>query len=524
MAVNESETLASTFLKLDTQAHHYKWLVAGIILLAEGTATFAGNSINLSIPRLMAAFGTDLAATQWVTTGFLITRTLIIPILGWMGAVLGNRNLFVAIMVGFVITSLGCGMATGLPMLVIFRMLQGLVIGPIEGLTAVILVQAFPSEQRGFAIGLRTIGWSAGHIISFTLGGYFLEEVSWRLVFFMGIPTALLSALLGFLVLPQLRESRGEPVDYPGLLALASFLVPLLLAISWGRDDTTTLSTLLLLGIMALIGGGLFVTRELVTPYPAVNLRLFMVPAFCIICGTAILNSMGLFGAQFMVPIFLQQVMGFTPFQAGLILVPALIISGLSGVVSGRVSDLMAPPIVVIAGTWALMWVFFGFSTFTSLTTVGVLVGYTILYRICMFGIFIPLTALNIEVLGPQQVRMGQGLLGVVRNIGASLGVTVTSVLFERRRISHQLTAYYAYDSSLPDHTVLVGGIKSYLHQGSIFGTGADRAALSAIKQQMDVAAIAGGFRDSFFLVACYFFLASLPMVLMLRRKDKSII
>ena len=141
MAVQEPQTQASTFLNLDTQAPHYKWLVAGIILLAEGTGTFAGNSINLAIPRLMAAFGTDLAATQWVPTGFLITRTLIIPILGWLGAVLGNRNLFVAIMLGFAVTSIGCGMATGLPMLVAFRMLQGLVIGPIEGLTAVILVR-----------------------------------------------------------------------------------------------------------------------------------------------------------------------------------------------------------------------------------------------------------------------------------------------------------------------------------------------------------------------------------------------
>lgn len=516
MAVTNEQAQASTFLGLDTQSPHYKWMVAGTILLAEGTGTFAGNSVNLAIPRLMAAFGTDLAATQWVTTGFLITRTLVIPVLGWLGLVLGNRNLFVALMLGFVVCSIGCGLATGLPMLVGFRLLQGLFIGPIEGLTAVILVQIFPPEQRGLALGLRTIGWSAGHITSFTLGGYFLEEVSWRLVFLMGVPTGILSALLGLLVLQQQRDYRGEPVDYPGLLALAAFLIPLLLVISWGRDDTTALSTLILLSACALLGGGLFIVRELLALYPAVNLRLFRLPAFCFICCTAVLNSMGLFGAQFMVPIFLQQVMGFTPLQAGLLLVPALIISGLSGVVSGRLSDTMSPPLVIIAGSLVLMWVFYGFSSFTALTTAGVLVGYIILYRVCMFGIFIPLTALNVEILGPEQVRMGQGLLGVVRNIGASLGVTVTSVLFERSRVSHQLYAYDTYDAGSAEHTHLLSDLKHVLQQSGMIGGDADQAALSTIKRHMDIEAIAAAFRDSFFLLGGLFLLASIPMVFIL--------
>jgi hypothetical protein len=225
---------------------------------------------------------------------------------------------------------------------------------------------------------------------------------------------------------------------------------------------------------------------------------------------------MGLFGAQFMVPIFLQQVMGFTPLQAGLLLVPALIISGLSGVVSGRLSDTMSPPLVIIAGSLVLMWVFYGFSSFTALTTAGVLVGYIILYRVCMFGIFIPLTALNVEILGPEQVRMGQGLLGVVRNIGASLGVTVTSVLFERSRVSHQLYAYDTYDAGSAEHTHLLSDLKHVLHQSGMIGGGADQAALSTIKRHMDIEAIAAAFRDSFFLLGGLFLLASIPMVFIL--------
>src|SRR5690606_32335059 len=134
-----------------------------------------------------------------------------------------------------------------IPMLVVFRLLQGLVLGPMEGLSVVLMVNAFPVHQRGLAIGMRTIGWSAGQIVSFTLGGYLIEEVSWRMIFFIGLPSGLIAALLGFWLIPQEREFKGIPVDYAGLMALATFLVPLLLAISFARRDDTATSTLIIL-------------------------------------------------------------------------------------------------------------------------------------------------------------------------------------------------------------------------------------------------------------------------------------
>ncbi len=520
MAGTATPTQSSTILGLDTQAPHYKWLVASVILLAGATQIFGGTSINLVIPRLMAAFGTDLATTQWVATGFLLTRTLVIPLLGWLSGRLGNRTLFVAMMTGFVVTTIGCGLSISLPMLVSFRLLQGLLLGTMEGLTTVILVQVFPPKQRGLALGLRSIGWSAGQILFYTLGGYLIDQVSWRAIFFLGVPSGIVVVILGWLVLPQQREFQSGPVDYPGLLSLGGFLVPLLLAISWGRNSDTAVSTLLGLGLCALVGGGLFILRELRAPVPAVNLRLFRRPAFCLICATAFLNNTGLFGALFMVPIFLQQVMGFTPLQTGLILVPALIISGISGVVTGRLSDLISPPLMVIGGMMALSAIFYAFASVTVLTTVAVLVGYIILYRICMNAIFTPLTVLTVRMLEGDQLPMGQGLLGVVRSIGAGLGVTITSVIFERQRAVHQLLAYHTYDSTSLAHEATLRELKLVLHQAGMMGATADQAALRAIRQQMDIEAIAAGFQDSFLFIGGCFLLASLPIAWFLSRRS----
>ncbi len=511
----------TTFLNLDTQAPHYKWLVAAIVLTAGATQTFAGPTINIAIPRLMAAFGTDLAQTQWVATAWLLTRTLVMPLLGWLGGMLGNRNLFVAIMVGFIITTIGCGLSTSLSMMVTFRLIQGLVMGTAEGLTAVIMVTAFPVHQRGMALGLRALGWSTGQVIFYSAGGYLMEELSWRLIFFIGIPTAILAAIAGFLVLPQEREYVKVPVDYWGLAALGGFLVPLLLFISFGRDDAITATTLTWLVIAALVGGCLFILRELMATHPAVNLRLFRLSIFRIICVTAFFNNMGLFGAMFMVPIFLQQVLGLSPLQAGLVLIPALIISGFSGILMGRLADMFAPPAVVIVVMLALTVIFYSFSSISALTPIPVIVVYVILYRICMTGSVTPLALLAVRQLEADQVRMGQGLLGVTRSIGSSLGVTVTSVVFERRRVSHQLTAYDTYNVDSPVHQDTLNQVVGVLEQGGISGDAATRAALGTIRQQMDVEAISSAFQDSFLLVCACFLFASLPMFYALFRSHR---
>jgi MFS transporter, DHA2 family, multidrug resistance protein len=508
-----------TLLPLDRQTPRYKWTVASIIILACATQIFAGTSLNIAIPRLMLTFGTDLATTQWVATGFLVSRTLVIPLLGWLGTLLGNRVLFAATMVGFVLTSVGCGLSTSLPMLIGFRVLQGAVMGPMEGLTAVILVQVFPPQQRGLALGLRSIGWAVGELLFYTLGGYLFEHISWRLLFFLGIPSGIATIVLGLMVLPKQSEVRDPTVDYPGLLLLGGFLVPLLLVISFGRNSETAVSTLVMLGLVACVGGGLFVARELLAASPAVNLRLFRHPAFSLLCCCGFFNSMGLFGGLFMVPIFMQQVMGLTPLQAGLMLLPALPFSILSGLVTGRLSDRLPPPWVALAGLLALTAIFQALSSLTAVTTIALLVGYMILYRTFMDTVGIPITALTVEMLAPEQVPMGQGLLGVTRSIGASFGITLTSVFFERRYTWHQIQAYTNFDNASPLHEAPLNDLRLSLLSTGVEGTSVEHEVLETIRQQMDIEAIAVSFQESFFFICLCFLLAAIPMLFLLSRR-----
>jgi DHA2 family multidrug resistance protein len=213
-----------------------------------------------------------------------------------------------------------------------------------------------------------------------------------------------------------------------------------------------------------------------------------------------------------MIPIFLQQVMQYSPLQAGLVIVPALVVSAFGGTLSGRLSDVVHPRLLIIMGLGLLLIVFHLFASVSALTTSGVLVGYIILYRVCLFSINTPITTLNVRILETEQVRMGQGLLGTVRNIGAALGVTVTSVIFERRRTYHQLSAYAMYDAASVEHGMMARDIGRSLRASGIDPSQIGTMTLRTIRGQMDTEAIAAGFRDSFFAISFCFLLALLPM------------
>jgi MFS family permease len=210
--------------------------------------------------------------------------------------------------------------------------------------------------------------------------------------------------------------------------------------------------------------------------------------------------------------------MGFSPLQAGLIIVPALIVSAFGGTLSGRLSDTFSPRTLILVGFALLVIVFNLFATVSALTASGVLVGYIMIYRMCLFSINTPMTALNAHIHKADQVRMGQGLLGMVRNIGASLGVTLSSVIFVRRQTHHQLLAYNAYNITSPAHVETTQEIALLLRDSGISDTDIGPLTLRVIRHQMDTEALAAGFRDSFFAFSFCFLLAMLPMLFITRR------
>jgi len=185
-----------------------KWWIFLIVSLGTLSVALGVTAVNIAIPTIMSSLGASLDKIQWVLTGFMITRTVLIPSVGWLGERIGDRNLFILSMAIFTAGSLLCSIAWSADSLIFFRIIQAAGAGPLIAVAMSIMFEAFPRHQRGMAMGLFMTGWSIGPFFGPLLGGYLVEHVNWRAIFYINIPFGLLSIAAAYLVLPQ--KEKGE--------------------------------------------------------------------------------------------------------------------------------------------------------------------------------------------------------------------------------------------------------------------------------------------------------------------------
>ncbi len=217
----------------EPQPSHW-WPTIGVLM---GVLTIALNIgvLNIAIPVMMSSLGTDLARIQWVQTGYQIAQVVMIPAVGWLGAQLGTKRLYLMAMFAFIGSSCLCGLAWNVQSLIFFRVLQGLAAGPIMPLGMSILHSSFPPHKRGFAMGLSNFSFSFGPAIAPALGGHLIELLNWRVIFYLNVPIGLLCIAIVYLMMPPTEDRQARPFDAIGVFSMAGFLVLFLLALSEGR-------------------------------------------------------------------------------------------------------------------------------------------------------------------------------------------------------------------------------------------------------------------------------------------------
>ncbi len=269
----------------------------------------------------------------------MISRTLILGTVGWLGNRLGNRNLFALSLAVFTAGALLCGLAWSFEALVLFRIVQGIGSGPIMPLMMIILHETFPPHQRGLAQSLFMVGDATGSVVGRGLMGYLIDALGWRSVFYLNVPLGLAALVALLVIVPNRRESQVHTMDPLGLLFLAGFVVCLLVGLQSGAQDGwehARVRTLLLLAAISLLA---FVVSEILVSAPLIDLRLFRRRAYSLLCLVSCGNIIGLMGAFFLIPLMLQRLLGLTPIHTGLILIPGAIAWGVFGVVGGKLSD-----------------------------------------------------------------------------------------------------------------------------------------------------------------------------------------
>jgi MFS transporter, DHA2 family, multidrug resistance protein len=492
----------------------FKWWAAAAVILGAITMDFGGNVLNVAVPKMMTSFGVSLDKIQWVLTGYVVARAVLMPTVGWLGGWMGQRNLYLLSLLCVVGSSVLGGAAWNLESLIVFRVLQGIGAGPLQAIGLVILFENFPVHQRGLAVGLVFIGYSIGAAIAYLVGGYLIEYYSWRAMFYLSAPPGILSLIVGFWILPNDRGQRQGAIDYWGVLFMGLFLSTFLLALTQGRRagwDSLYIRTLFAIAVPAFL---IFVVIEKMILSPLIHLDLYRNIPFAMASLASCLNSMSIHSMQFLTALFLQQILGLNALQTGMIILPSMLVSGVMGPIGGSLSDRMNPRLPVLAGFLGMALLFYSMSQATPFTTALSMTFIMIGMRVSLNLIHTPLTRMALAALDPGRVREGSGLEGVVRGIGGAFGVALTGVILEKRHSLHLGYLVEEHGLASIDSIHLLDGIRELLSSHGAVGNLVEVQARSLLNREFEQAAQVGAFQDALLLLALLQIVALIPTLL----------
>jgi EmrB/QacA subfamily drug resistance transporter len=496
------------------QGTSHWWPTCGVML---GGLTVALNSgvLNVAIPSMMNSLSTDLDRIQWVQTSFQIIQAVLIPAVGWLAARLGTKRLFILSTLVFIAGSALCGLAWDVHSLILFRTIQGIGGGPIMPLSMSILYSTFPPDKRGLALGLSNFSHSFGPAIAPALGGHLIEVLSWRAIFYVNVPVGLLSAGIVFFTMSKTQDERARPFDALGVFTMASFLILLLLAVSEGRRYGWGSQLILMLFVASVLSLVVFVVAELKTNQPFVEIRLYKHLPFAMGCLIGFLNTMEFRGTSFLLPIMLQRIYHYPPFQAGLFFLPPALVMGITSIIAGRLSDTIQPKLLLIIGLVGLTYVSFEFCGLDVWATTGVLLGLTMLRRAAQAFCHSPLSSSTLRGVPEDQVHMASGLFNLHRTVGGTMGIALTATLMDYREDVHTLILSQRQALYPLGTEVATDAVRGVLMQDGESGGMLAQKTAGILRQKLSEEAALAGYHDVFFMFAALTLFSLLPVLLM---------
>jgi DHA2 family multidrug resistance protein len=411
--------------------------------LALSAATFMNvldSSIaNVSLPAIAGDLGVSPNQGTWVITSFGVANAIALPLTGWLSQRFGQVRLFITSILMFVLASWMCGLAPNMTTLICFRALQGFVAGPMIPLSQTLLLASYPRALAGLAMALWSITTLVAPVMGPLLGGWITDNINWSWIFYINIPVGLLAATLTWSIYRK-RESatRQLPIDSVGLALLVIAVGSLQIMLDKGKElDWFHSAEVTSLGVVALIGFAFFIAWELTEEHPVVDLSLFRRRNFW--TGTlAIAVGYGLFfGNIVLLPLWLQQFMGYTSTQAGMLLAPVGLLAIVLSPVIGKNMNRVDPRWIASAAFVIFAIVLLMRSHFNTQADFATMMLPTIIQGAAMACFFIPLSTLTLSGLSPDRMPGASGLSNFARITAGSFGTSIATTVWENRAALH---------------------------------------------------------------------------------------
>jgi len=429
--------------KVKTHGEIIRWLIAMAVSLGALLEVVDTSIVNVALPHIQGNLGATFTEVGWVITAYSIANGIMIPLSAWLGSIFGTKRYFILSMIGFTIASLMCGFSNNLFMLVFSRLLQGLFGGGLLAKAQSILFQSFPKELQGHAQGLFGVCVIVGPIIGPTLGGYLTDMYNWRWIFFINLPVGILASFLCFLALPKdIPEPKSDKkVDWLGIMLLVLAVGPFQYMLEEGQQDDWFSSPIILTcAVTAFVSAILFVVQEWTTKNPAVNLHVLRHRSIASGSLLSLVMGMTMYGTMFSIPSFVQTLLGFTAMQAGMLLLPGSIASGILMPLAGVFAKKGDARVLVATGTLIMAWVMFQLTAINLQTSVDFFWWPLIIRGFAMIFIYMPLTMATLGNCPPNEIAAASGFFNLARQLGGSIGVAaITTILVQRNEFHRQV-------------------------------------------------------------------------------------
>jgi MFS transporter, DHA2 family, multidrug resistance protein len=499
----------------------YRWLATCTSMIASFATLLTATIINVAIPDIMGSLGMTAADAQWLATGFLATSTVTMLISAWAVERLGMAHTFLVAMLTFACGSIMGGIATSGDMLIAARVVQGAGSGLMTPISMLIIYQVFPVHRRGTAMGIYAVGVILAPALGPALGGWLVQQLDWRYVFFMALPFVMASIPLALLFMPERDPAARRPAfDWTGVVLLSAFLVAILVALSNGMAYGWESASIAVLAFCATTSGIAFLYWQWYTQDPLLDLTLFMHPSFVAASIVTFVLGAGLFGSTYLLPLFLQGIQGLTPYDSGVLLVPAGLVMAVVFPVAGRLSDELAPRNLILAGLLIFAVSSLLFRSVDAATPFATLVLWVAIGRIGLSLIFPCLNAAALRPLPLELLAQGAAAINFLRQLGGAFGVNLLTIYLMQRSDLHlqTLTATQTHGNPQTVSIVELYGPRMYQMLGASERV-SELAALDLLRALIQQQASMLAFRDAFLLVAVVFFLCLIPAWFMDKRR-----
>ncbi|MFD1141472.1 DHA2 family efflux MFS transporter permease subunit [Larkinella insperata] len=495
-----------------------KWVIIFTVTSAALLQMIDTSIVNVTLTQMMGNLGASLGDISWVVTGYAAANAVMITLSGWLSAKFGRRNYFAASIVLFTIASIFCGTATNVWELVFFRVIQGIGGGGLLTTAQSILIQTFPKEDLGMANAIYGLGVIIGPTIGPTLGGYITDNLSWNWVFFINIPFGILATVLTFLFIKEPAEKiPAGRMDWLALILLTAGIGGLQIVLEKGEsEDWFETRYIVVMSVMAVVGIIGFIWRELAVDNPVVDLRLLRKRRFAVGTLFNFILGFGLFASVFIIPVYCQNLLGFTASQTGWLLMPGALMSGaMMPVVGTLLRKNYISPVWYSALGFLLFFIFCYQLSGLSLDTGADSFFWPLIIRgIGMGFIFIPLTTITVADLSNLEVPQGSALTNMVRQLGGTFGTAIITTYISTRSVFHQTILA---DNVTNYNPLSVERIRQYtalfVSRGNDLAT-ATQKAYTLLKGAVTRQAMVMTYGDAMLIIGG-FFLICLPLLLL---------